>query len=106
MRARALEEYVNQYLLNHLISNDVEREDAVRTIGRYTTLHRTFNRGFRDIIGKSLRDNNELWQDFDKLRMLRKVSIHPFIRKATYEHAIEALQYYRKIRSWISRARE
>jgi len=98
----ALEEYATQFLINNLTKKGVEREEILKMIDKYDNLHKLFEIGYKEIMGESLKENDEMWQEFDNLRLLRKNTIHPFVRLATYDHALEALQNYRKIRQWIS----
>jgi len=60
------------------------------------------DRGLKDVVGHSLRENVNLWKDFNRMRTIRKNTIHPFIRKSSYKDATDVINIAAKIAQWIS----
>jgi hypothetical protein len=98
----ALEEYVTRYLISKLLGKGNTREDAQKRIGKYEGLSKKMDKGFKDICGFSLKDDQELRAKFIKMRSLRKNSIHPFVRKASYQDAMDVMKTISDIIEWMN----
>ena len=98
----ALEEFVTQFLVTKMMQKKWTEDDIRRILNRCDGLHKIMNRGFKAILNVSLKENKKLWDEFEKMRLLRKNIIHPFIHKASYNDAKETFRIYQNIRSWIN----
>ena len=56
---------------------------------------------FKSVDGRSLQDNDELWQKLLYVRARRKEAIHPRIKDIRREEAYNTLEYTISILLWV-----
>lgn len=99
----ALEDYTTRYLAKRLSDEGLPKEEISRKLNKYDRFHKMLDRGLKEIVGHSLKENIELWKDFNRMRTIRKNAIHPFVRKSSYKDATDVMNIATKIAEWISR---
>jgi hypothetical protein len=105
----AFEGYVADFLISKLMKKGYSEEDAKKDVGRRfsrqkRTLHKVLTTGFKEIVGKSLEDDDKnLWQKFEDAREKRKSAVHPYISQLTQEDAVKVISNIREIIDWIKR---
>lgn len=61
---------------------------------------------FKYADGRSLEDNDELWQRLLYIRARRKEAIHPWIKDIEREEAYNTLEHVRRLFLWVLRGNE
>ena len=97
----ALEELVTHALVYKLHKDNKNNEEINRILNRYKSTHEKLDRGYKDVFGVSLQENKKLWDKFNKVRLIRKNTVHPYVRKMNYEDAKEVIQNCNEIIEWI-----
>jgi len=98
----ALEDYTTRYIAKKLSDKSLSQREISRRLDKYDTFHKMLDRGFRDVVGQSLKENADLWKDFERMRIIRKNTIHPFVKKSSYQDATDVISTVFKIAKWIS----
>jgi O-acetylhomoserine/O-acetylserine sulfhydrylase-like pyridoxal-dependent enzyme len=65
-------------------------------------LHRVLSVDLKEIIGKSLEEDTELWIRFNHLRTVRKNIIHPITTSVLQAQAADCILTVRKIINWTT----
>lgn len=61
---------------------------------------------FKHVDGRSLQDNDELWQKLLYIRARRKEAIHPRIKDINREEAYNTLEYTLRLSRWVLKGNE
>jgi len=62
----ALEDYTTRYIAKKLSDKSLSQREISRRLDKYDTFHKMLDRGFRDVVGQSLKENADLWKDFER----------------------------------------
>jgi hypothetical protein len=106
----ALEEYVRYFLFNQLTNKlgsnldeanlKISEVFALKKKQGKSGFHKVMSTDFKEITGRSLEENQELWNKFNSLRTIRKNIIHPFIKRATSSETYNSLKIVLDIFHW------
>jgi hypothetical protein len=99
----ALEEYATIHLGRKLLQKGCPEGEISKRLSKYDRLHKKLDRGFKDIAGVSLKDDKELWNAFNLMRDIRKNTVHPFVRRMSYQDAMNVTAISNKIAAWIAK---
>ena len=107
----ALESAVTEYLLKELIKNGMSKEDAKKKIDSFISFgkkrnkksgfHKVLTEDFKEVTGRSLEDEPELWKGFNDARLKRKTTLHPYVGKLSESVAREAIINVLKVMNWV-----
>ncbi len=61
---------------------------------------------FKNVDGRSLQDNYELWQKLLYIRARRKEALHPRIKDINREEAYHTLEYTLILSQWVLKSNE
>jgi hypothetical protein len=106
----ALESFVADYLLSKLKEKGHSEEDAAKLVdkafsrekkNRKSGMRKVLSEDFKEIDGRSLEDNSELWDTFGNARDKRKNVIHPRTTELTQEVALETMLDIVDVWRWV-----
>jgi hypothetical protein len=104
----AFEGYVADFLILKLMKKGYSEEDVQKDVGRRFSrpkaLHKVLTSDFKEIIGKSLKDDDkDLWEKFEDARKKRKTAVNPYISQLTENDAFKAISDILEIINWIKK---
>lgn len=107
----ALESATTEYLFRQLIKNGDGDDDAKKKIdkilsfgiklNRKSGFHKILTEDFKEITGRSLEDEPELWTRFKDARVKRKTTLHPHIGKLSENTARQAIIDVLNVMNWV-----
>ena len=100
----ALEVLVAVFLATKLREQKLSKEEIYNRLDKYLSgisLHRLLDRILRQVDGRSLKDNPDLWKRFETARVIRKNVIHPWVKILKREDAEKVLLSIEQIMRWI-----
>ena len=106
-----LESATTEYLLQQLIKNGMPRDDAKKKIdkilsfgirlNRKSGFHKILTEDFKEVTGRSLEDEPELWEGFKVARLKRKTTIHPYIGKLSESESRKVINDILSVINWV-----
>lgn len=107
----ALESVTTDYLLDQLIAKGEPKDEAKKKIDKIIAFgkkksgksgfHKVLSVDFKEITGRSLEDETELWAEFNDSRLKRKTTLHPHVGKLSEEKARKTIISVSKIMNWV-----
>ncbi len=67
-----------------------------------SSMHQLLDKVLKEVDGRSLRTESHLWKKFERARLVRKNSVHPYIRDLQAGEAAEALFALEEIMQWLA----
>ncbi|MFL6479103.1 MAG: hypothetical protein ACJ707_09855 [Nitrososphaera sp.] len=103
-----LEELVTLYLYKKLTEKmSLEKADVeIERIKKSKKFEKKMSFHFNHVDGRSLQDNDELWQKLLYIRARRKEAIHPRIKDINREEAYNTLEYTLSLSQWVVKGNE
>lgn len=105
-----LESAITEYLLQQLIKSEMPREDAKKKIDQFlkfgkkrngkTGFGKILTEDFKEVTGRSLEDEPELWAGFKDARLKRKTTIHPYVGKLSEIQARKTINDILNVINW------
>jgi hypothetical protein len=99
----SLESYIAEFFFNKLTENgnvDNPKREILNIFG--SKFHRVMERHFKDINGRSFKDNKTLWSKFDHSRCVRRCAVHSFTRQIDHDEAKKVLEDIMEIMDWVN----
>lgn len=110
----ALESATTEFLLQSLLSKGESKDDAKKKIDQIlkfgkkkngkSGFHKILTEDFKEITGRSLEGEQELWLGFNDARLKRKTTLHPYIGQLSEEVAKKAIIDVLKVMNWVLQA--
>ena len=99
----ALEVSIANYLVSKLIQDGASLEEATRKVRTIfgKRLHRVMKKHFKEVDGRSLESDAELWKRFNRARYMRANAMHSHARKLTEQEARDAMQDIAEVMQWV-----
>ena len=100
----ALEVLVATFLAIRLREQGLSKEEIDSRLRKYLSdfsLRKLLNKILREVNGRSLKDNSDLWKGFETARLTRKNVIHPWVKMLKREDAEKVLLSIEQIMRWI-----
>jgi len=107
----ALESATTEYLLQELRNQGTPKDDAKKKIDSFIAFgkkrngksgfHKVLTEDFKEVTGRSLEDEPELWTGFNDARLKRKTTLHPYVGQLTEQVARKAILDILKVMNWV-----
>jgi len=107
----ALESATTEYLLQELIKQGMPKDDAKKKIDSFIAFgkkrngksgfHKVLTEDFKEVTGRSLEDEPELWAGFNDARIKRKTTLHPYVGQLIEDVARKAIIDILKVMNWV-----
>ena len=107
----ALESATTEFLLQTLMTQEESKENAKKKIDKIlkfgkkkngkSGFHKILTEDFKDIAGRSLEDEQELWDGFNDARLKRKTTLHPYVGQLYEGVAKKAIIDVLKVMNWV-----
>jgi len=101
----ALEVAVSNYIVFKLTQKNIP-EDEIRQIMKRvlkSRISKILDTHLKENTGKSLKENDELWEKFEKIRNTRKSVVHPYPKILDQKEAYDTLTGIQEILGWLYR---
>ena len=100
----AFESLTAEILRSRLKETGLSDRDVEKRMDRYlpSSMHQLLDKVLKEVDGRSLRTESHLWKKFERARLVRKNSVHPYIRDLQAGEAAEALFALEEIMQWLA----
>lgn len=66
-----------------------------------TGFHKILTEDFKEIVGRTLEDESELWERFKDARLKRKTTLHPYVGKLSELDARQTIVNVLNVMNWV-----
>lgn len=99
----SLEVAISNYIFTKLSQKDISDNDIRKIMKKILSsrISKIVDTHLKEHTGKSLKENNELWEKFEKIRNVRKSVVHPYPKILDQQEAYDTLTGIQEILGWL-----